>query len=190
MSAASPKIVTVAKQRFELHRDQVERTMQYVLPEPITSHFVVIDQRRYPPKQVVGVLTGIDRADFTSHQARRILMGLGFAAGRRPAEDLFDRRAGYEARPGNASGGASGERARDERAGAHSAQASNSAPRPRAETLAPFVGQWVATRGADVLVAAAEPRTVVSWLAEHRQQADSMFRVPASEFEATGLAPE
>ena len=61
--------------------------------------------------------------------------------------------------------------------------------RATAETLEPFVGQWVATKGPEVLVAADDPRTVVSWLAEHRQQADSMFRVPAEEFQASGLAP-
>jgi hypothetical protein len=184
MAAAPPRIVKVAKQRFELKRDQVERTMRYVLPEPITSHYVVIDQRRYPPKQVIGVLTGLDRADFTSHQARRILMGLGFAAGRRPAEGLFDRRAGYEARPGT------GSPERDERMAAQPARATHGSRRPDGDTLAPFVGQWVATRGEHVLVAASDPRTVVSWLAEHAQQADSMFRIPGGEFEASGLAPE
>ncbi|MGO9320010.1 MAG: hypothetical protein ACLPUT_06945 [Solirubrobacteraceae bacterium] len=61
--------------------------------------------------------------------------------------------------------------------------------RATAETLEPFIGQWVATKGPEVLVAAGDPRTVVRWLAEHRQQADSMFRVPAGEFEASGLAP-
>jgi hypothetical protein len=181
MPATSPKVVTVAKQRFELRREHVERTMQYVLPEPIMSHYVVIDQRRYPPKQVLGVLTGIDRADFTSHQARRILTGLGFAAGRMPRPDLFDRSAGYavdaqqESEPGAAAARPSG--------------AVSRSVRPDAETLEAFVGQWVATRGPDVLVAAPDPRTVVSWLAQHRQQADSMFRVPQSEFEASGLAP-
>ncbi|HEY2570333.1 MAG TPA: hypothetical protein VGI27_02615 [Solirubrobacteraceae bacterium] len=183
MAEALPKIVKVAKQRFELQRDQVERTMRYVLPEPITSHYVVIDQRRYPPKQVIGVLTGIDRADFTSHQARRILMGLGFAAGRRPAEDLFDRRPGYEARAGTALP------ERDQPTAAGAAHASHGSRRPDGDALGPFVSQWVATRGADVLVAASDPRTVVSWLAEHGQHADSMFRVPGSEFEASGLAP-
>lgn len=157
--------------------------MRYVLPEPITSHYVVIDHRRYPPKQVLGVLTGIDRADFTSHQARRILMGLGFAAGRQPRQDLFDRRTGHEI---------------DAHQDAHVADRSKTGQpsrpagksmRPDAEELEPFVGQWVATRGPDVLVAASDPRTVVSWLAEHSQQADSMFRVPSSEFQAGGLAP-
>jgi len=61
--------------------------------------------------------------------------------------------------------------------------------RPSAETLEPFIGQWVATKGEDVLVAAGDPRTIIDWLAEHRARADSMFRVPADEFEASGLAP-
>jgi hypothetical protein len=53
--------------------------------------------------------------------------------------------------------------------------------RPTAETLEPFIGQWVATKGSDVLVAADDPRAVVRWLTEHRQQADSMFGVPTEE---------
>ena len=61
--------------------------------------------------------------------------------------------------------------------------------RPSAEALEPFIGQWVATKGPEVLVAAPDPRVVVAWLAEHGQQADSMFRVPREEFEASGLAP-
>ena len=63
------------------------------------------------------------------------------------------------------------------------------AARPSAEALDPYVGQWVATKGPEVLVAAADPRAVVGWLAEHRKQADSMFRVPQDEFEASGVAP-
>jgi hypothetical protein len=175
MLTMTSKIVTVAKQRFELRRDRVERAMRDVLPEPITSHFVVIDQRRYPPKQVLGAVTGIDRADFTSHQARRILMGLGFPVGRRLRQDV---RAGggSEAQP-------------DARAAASSSRAASPSLRPSAETLEPFIGQWVATHGPEVLVAAADPRMVVGWLAEHRKEADSMFRVPEEEFQASGLAP-
>jgi hypothetical protein len=179
MSMTSPKIVTVAKQRFELRRAQVEQEMRDVMPEPIMSHFVVIDHRRYPPKQVVSVMTGIDRADFTSHQARRILTGLGFPAGRRqPPRDLIERRGEYGA---HARG--------DTDASASSSWSADKVMRPSAETLEPFVGQWVATRGPEVLVAAEDPRTVVSWLAEHRQQAQSMFRVPKENYQASGLAP-
>ncbi len=153
--------------------------MRRVLPEPITSHYVVIDRRRYPPKQVLGVLTGLDRADFTSHQARRILTGLGFQAGRRGGPDPLLASGGSEAQRVGARAPAARSRSRG----------STVSMRPTAETLEPFIGQWVATKGPEVLVAADDPRTVVSWLAEHRQQADSMFRVPADEFQASGLAP-
>jgi hypothetical protein len=178
MSTVSPKVVTVAKQRFELWRDQVERTMRGVLPEPIASHYVVIDHRRYPPKQVVSVMTGVDRADFTSHHARRILTGLGFPAGRQPRQELIERRSGHEASAREGAG-----------AVAPAPRAAVESTRPSAEALEPFVGKWVATRGPEVLVAAEDPRTVVSWLAEHRQQAESMFRVPSDEYQASGLAP-
>ena len=178
MSTIPRKVVTVAKQRFELQRDQVELAMQGVLPEPITSHYVVIGRRRYPPKQVIGALTGIDRADFTTHQARRILTGLGFVAGRQPRQLLVEQETASEEYVDPLQQ-APIRRLRDGR----------ESKRPDAEKLGPFIGQWVATRGSEVLVAAPDPRTVVSWLAEHRQQADSMFRVPSSEFEATGLAP-
>jgi hypothetical protein len=159
------RTVIVARRRFELRASGVERAMQGVLPEPLKDHFVVVGPRRYPPKQVLSRVTGLDRAEFTTHHARRILTGLGFPAGRRPAPPARDaaRRVGRD----SATMGA----------------------RPSAETLEPFVGQWVATRGPEVLVAAPEPRAVVSWLAEHGQSADSMFRVPRDAFEASGVAP-
>lgn len=140
--------------------------MRTVLPEPLKDHFIVIGQRRYPPKQVLGEITGLDRAEFTSHHARRILTGLGFAAGRR-----------------------SSERARASRPDSAGVRRGARTARPTAETLEPFVGQWVATKGPEVLVAAPEPRAVVRWLSEHRLKADSMFRVPVDDFEASGLAP-
>jgi hypothetical protein len=179
MRGTSPKTVTVAKQRFELWRDQVEQRMRDVQPEPIASHYVVIDRRRYPPKQVVSAMTGVDRADFTSHHARRILAGLGFPAGRQPRqEDVFERSSERERHAHRDPGAVTGP-----------SRAVGGSMRPSAETLEPFIGQWVATRGSEVLVAAEDPRTVVSWLAEHHRQADSMFRVPADEFQANGLAP-
>ncbi|MGH7733767.1 MAG: hypothetical protein ACREOE_08750, partial [Gemmatimonadales bacterium] len=61
---------------------------------------------------------------------------------------------------------------------------------PLAEAQRPFVGPWVAIRGADVLVAAGSPKEVVSWLARHQQQAQSVFRVPGSEQPASGAAPQ
>ncbi|MGI8411705.1 MAG: hypothetical protein ACR2LV_03160 [Solirubrobacteraceae bacterium] len=52
--------------------------------------------------------------------------------------------------------------------------------------MEPFVGQWVATRGSEVLVGADDPHVVVGWLAEHDQPADSMFRGPSGEFQTSG----
>lgn len=158
--------VNVAGRAFELRASQVERLMRRVLPEPLKDHFVVVGRRRYPPKQVLGEVTGLDRAEFTTHHARRILTGLGFVAGRRSAEPTGR---GFAAPPPG--------------------RRDSAASRPSAETLEPFVGQWVATKGPEVLVAAPEPKTVVGWLSEHGLKADSMFRVPADELEASGLAP-
>src|SRR3979411_1651618 len=74
--------MTVSGHRYELDRDGVQAALEGVLPEPIHEHFVVINGRRWPPKQVLALVTGLDRADFTTHQARRALTRLGFPAGR------------------------------------------------------------------------------------------------------------
>jgi len=155
----------IARRPFTLRSRDVERAMRGVLPEPVKDHFVVVGQGRFPPKQVIGRVTGLDRADFTTHHARRVLSRLGFAAGRRTA-DLAPVQSST-------------------RGGSPAAMRR----RPSAETLEPFIGQWVATSGADVLVAARDPKAVVAWLAAHGRAADSMFRVPGSEFAASGLAP-
>lgn len=155
--------VRIGRQPFELRASQVELAMQRVLPEPLRDHYVVVAQRRYPPKQVLGEVTGLDRSQFTTHHARRILAGLGFPAGRRA-----------RLRP-PAPAAPHGQRA--------------GRPRPSAETLEPFAGQWVATSEAEVLVSSGDPHAVVAWLSEHRQTADSMFQVPRTDAAASGVAP-
>jgi hypothetical protein len=160
VSKTPTREVMIAKRPFRLRRDAVERAMRGILPEPISSHFVVVGNRRYPPKQVIGELTGLDRADFTTHQARRVLMNLGFQVGRRPAA-------------GPTPGRAQSTRGDDGLAAA----------------LRSLVGQWVATKGDEVLVAASSPQAVVSWLAQHHQRAESMFRVPEDDAAGSGLAP-
>ena len=74
--------MTVSGHKYELDRDRVQAALEGVLPEPIHEHFVVINARRWPPKQVLALVTGLDRADFTTHQARRALTRLGFPAAR------------------------------------------------------------------------------------------------------------
>ena len=161
--------VRIAGQQFHLRSRDVLRALRRVEPEPIARHYVVVGSRRFPPKQVISAVTGLDRADFTTHQARRTLMRLGFLAGRRQA-------AASQQRPPGAAGAAPG-----------------NAPAPPdgrlADRLLPLAGQWVAVRSDDILYAADSPQRLVGWLSEHGQRADSVFRVPESELAATGLAP-
>jgi hypothetical protein len=149
----------IAGHRFDLDRQRIERRMGGVLPDPVAQHYVVVNGCRYPPKQVIGLVTGLDRADFTTHQARRILMRLGFGTGRREAGQA--------------------ERPEDQQA---------AEPR-LATALRPLAGNWVAVKGDDVLVAADTPHEVLAWLSRHGRRADSMFRVPEDEVAASGLAP-
>lgn len=176
MPETSLKEVTIAKRRFELRRDRIERLMRQVLPEPLTSHYVVIGRHRYPPKQAIALVTGLDRADFTSHQARRVLMGLGFPVGRRDSLPSSTRGEGGLAKaPGRTATSATGSK--------------QDRGRELAETLRSFPGQWVAVKDEELLVAAPTPKEVVGWLARHDQRADSMFRVPEDELALSGLAP-
>ena len=157
---------TILGQAYDLDPQRVERALEGELPEPIHEHFVVISGRRWPPKQVLALVTGLDRADFTTHQARRALTRLGFTAAR-----AVRRKSPGRTTPGQEGVGT---------------------PRQRqslAEALRPFIGQWVAVRDEEVLVAASSPAEVVSWLAQHQQQAQSMFRVPEAEAAIDGAAP-
>lgn len=163
--------MTVSGHNFDLDARKVEAALEGALPEPVREHFVVINGRRWPPKQVLAEITGLDRADFTTHQARRALTRLGFPAGR-----AVDRRAHPET----------------SRAAVPLSDASAAHDRatPLAEALRPFVGLWVAVRGDDVLVAAPSPREVVGWLTRHGQRAQSMFRVVDTDQAVTGAAPQ
>lgn len=177
MAETEPRSVTIAKRPFQLDRRRVEKAMRNVLGEPISSHYVVVGRRRYPPKQVISAVTGLDRADFTSHQARRILMGLGFAVGRR-------------------SGPAFGAAARSTPraiglgiAGGDAPPAQSGSGEGLLEALRSLPGEWVAIKDDELLVSAPTPHEVVGWLARHRLEADSMFRVPEDELAMGGLAP-
>jgi hypothetical protein len=161
--------MTVSGRKYELDHDGVEAALRSVLPEPIHEHFVVINGRRWPPKQVLSLLTGLDRADFTSHQARRALTRLGF-----PASRLVRRAFPAGVQPGGAL---------RQDCGASRGQET------LVEALRPLIGLWVAVRGDEVLVAAPTPKDVVTWLAQHGQTAQSMFRVTDSEQAIAGAAP-
>jgi hypothetical protein len=159
---------TISGQQFELERTEVECCLMNVLPDPVHEHYVVVRGRRFPPKQVLSCVTGLDRADFTTHQARRILKRLGFVAARAHREQVSDRLAETDTGDGPGS--------RQNR---------------QADALRPYLGQWVALAGpTEVLVAADSPEEVLAWLARHERRATyGMFRVPASPVEAEGSAP-
>ncbi len=156
--------VTIAGQPFVLRNSDVVRAVRTIDPEPITSHYVVVGARRFPPKQIVSEVTGLDRADFTTHQARRTLIRLGFAAGRRGPRAAGSRHANVR-------------------------QQTGPAPDRLADRLRSLSGQWVALKDDDIIHATGSPQELVGWLAQHGQKADSMFRVPEDELAATGLAP-
>src|ERR1022692_1867733 len=122
--------MTVSGHSYELDRHGVQAALEGVLPEPIHEHFVVINGRRWPPKQVLALVTGLDRADFTTHQARRALTRLGFPAARAASS--------REHHPVPPSAAAPPRPA-----------ASGTAGRPESlvEALRPFIGLWVAVRG-------------------------------------------
>ncbi len=73
-------IARVAGVALELDAQRVHDIAARLDPEPVQVHYVVIDSRRYPPKQILAAVSGLDRADFTTHQARSILRRLGFGA--------------------------------------------------------------------------------------------------------------
>ena len=163
--------MTVSGQQYSLNSGNIEAALYGVLPEPIREHFVVINGRRWPPKQVLALVTGLDRADFTTHHARRVLTRLGFPAGRAvTSRGHHPATSGATALPPSLAYDA------DER------------PAPSPETLRPYIGLWVAVRGDEVLVAAPTPKEVVAWLSQHGQRAQSMFRVVDSEQAITGAA--
>ena len=164
--------MTVSGHRYELDRHVVQAALEGVLPDPIHEHFVVINGRRWPPKQVLALVTGLDRADFTTHQARRALTRLGFPAARAARFREHHMRAAQAAGPPAPAVGDGG------------------SPRTLVEALRPFIGLWVAVRGDEVLVAASSAGEVVAWLAQHGQRAQSMFRVPDSDQAITGAAPQ
>jgi hypothetical protein len=170
MEETTERQARIAGQDFRLRSSDVIRALRTLEPEPIVSHFVVVGNRRFPPKQVISAVTGLDRADFTTHQARRTLMRLGFPAGRRGRESVL-RVPGVPVKP------------------AAGALISASGREGSADRLRPHIGQWVAVKDGEVLYAAPSPQRVVGWLTRHGQKADSMFRVPEDELASTGFAP-
>lgn len=147
-------LATVAGCRFEFDLGTIEARLEDVEPEPVNEHYVVVRGRRYPPKQVLAVVTGLDRADFTTHQARAVLRRVGFGVYRR-----------------------------SDQAGAGAAGQERSRGGAEAALLQAHLGQWVAQDGLEVLFAAPDVETVLAWLRRHGRRA-RVWQVPAGPHQA------
>ncbi|MGH3615591.1 MAG: hypothetical protein ACRDRK_23940 [Pseudonocardia sp.] len=146
----------VAGAEFELDAVGVEQAVAELDPEPIREHYVVIGRRRYPPKQVLAAVTGLDRGDFTTHQARSILRRLGFGVHRKGQVVPAPRDPDTSDRPHQG---------------------------VEAALLKPYVGRYIAQDGLEVLYDSDSPYDVVRWLRKNGLRA-TVWKVPATEEEA------
>lgn len=63
---------------FNLTKQEVENRMKGEAPEFIQKHVVEINGQMFPPKQVLGHVTGWARMSFTTMEAQRVLTRIGF----------------------------------------------------------------------------------------------------------------
>ncbi len=63
---------------YELTREDVEHKMTGVEPEVPRQYFVVVNGKKYPPKQVMAEVLRLGRIEFTTMAAGNILQRLGF----------------------------------------------------------------------------------------------------------------
>src|SRR5687768_1003874 len=66
---------------YDLVPEDVQRRMTEQQPEAIRNHYVTVNGRLYPPKQVLEAVTGLSRASFTTQNAHSVLRRLGFELG-------------------------------------------------------------------------------------------------------------
>jgi len=78
MTKAKAHTFTLGGERVTLTPGQLVRAARKIEPEPVRLHGVVIEGRLFPPKQVVSAATGVDRLNFPTHEAIRVLRTLGF----------------------------------------------------------------------------------------------------------------
>jgi len=64
--------------RYRLSPQEVRNKLAFVPPKPTDKYFITIDDRPYPPKQILELALGIPSASFTTAAANGILRRLGF----------------------------------------------------------------------------------------------------------------
>lgn len=72
---------TVGGVQFDLSREDVEKKLKAVLPEPVRELFIEVNDNRFPIKQALSEATGLQRGMFTSHDAMRVFRKLGIPIG-------------------------------------------------------------------------------------------------------------
>ncbi len=157
----------VAGHRLTLRPEDVRSALERVEPGPIRDHFVVVGRRRYPVKQALAAVTGIDPADFTSQHARSVLRRLGLGLGRLSGDPVSP--------PGGVAHRQAGKQAMSSRA-----QPPGRGPTDTdaGEVLRPYLNRWVAWQRGDVLADGDSFGEVLAWLRAHRVTADAVFLVP------------
>ena len=68
----------IGGKKIQLTTTEVENRLREIIPEPARSLVVEINGQMYPVKQALAEVSGLDRADFISHQARSVFLRLGF----------------------------------------------------------------------------------------------------------------
>jgi len=76
-------------EELELYPKDVEAVVRVCSPEVIRKHYVEVNGRRFPPKQLLEVILKVkgykknefSRLDFTTMDARSIFLRLGFKCG-------------------------------------------------------------------------------------------------------------
>jgi hypothetical protein len=63
---------------YELTREEVERMMVGIQPETTRQYFIIINGKKFPPKQIIAKALNLRKAQFTTMNATNILERLGF----------------------------------------------------------------------------------------------------------------
>ncbi|MCC6053905.1 MAG: hypothetical protein LM589_01095 [Thermosphaera sp.] len=74
-------VFTIRGRTFSISREDVERVLEKLDPEPLrgrAKYYIEYRGKRYPIKQVVSAVTGLPRVAFTAMHAYRVLTALGF----------------------------------------------------------------------------------------------------------------
>ena len=69
---------TVGGRGFSISRDEIERKLKGVQPEPIRQYYVTVNGKDYPVKQALELAAGLLRSGFTTQDAIRVLRKFGF----------------------------------------------------------------------------------------------------------------